>query len=377
MPTYMTSLGRFLPGAPIPTGDVEAYIGAVGADEAVRDHVLSTSGIRTRHYVIDHEQQTRYSSVDLCEHAIRAAIEPRGIDVDDIGLLTVATSGGDLIGPSLASMVHGRLESPPCEVASINGLCCAGMIALKSSWLQLEAAQHDRAVVCASEITSRLFKSSRYGNVERDENGRLAFDMAFLRYLLSDGAGAAVLERAPAPEGLSLRVEWITVTSYANTTQPCMYVGSPTAQADRSWLDYPTFAEAEADGALALRQNMRLLPRLIKTAADECQRLMQVGMVRPDEISHIAVHYSTEALKPRAQREFARRGLDIGSDLWYSNLPEVGNIGCAAIFVILDGLMRTGRLQPGEKILCFVPESGRFTVSFALLTVVGPDDEGA
>src|SRR5262249_54385358 len=153
-------------------------------------------------------------------------------------------------------------ESPPCEVVSVNGLCCAGMIALRSAWLQLEAAQHERAVVCATEITSRLFKSSRYADVERDENGKLAFDMAFLRYLLSDGGGAAVLERAPAACGLSLRVEWVTVTSYANTTAPCMYVGASSSEADQSWLDYPTFSQAEAAGALALRQNMRLLPRL-------------------------------------------------------------------------------------------------------------------
>jgi 3-oxoacyl-[acyl-carrier-protein] synthase-3 len=37
---------------------------------------------------------------------------------------------------------------------------------------------------------------------------------------------------------------------------------------------------------------------------------------------------------------------------------------------MLEELFHSGRLQPGEKILGFIPESGRFSTSFVLLTVV-------
>src|SRR5436309_13871797 len=40
---------------------------------------------------------------------------------------------------------------------------------------------------------------------------------------------------------------------------------------------------------------------------------------------------------------------------------------------MLEEAMNGGRFTPGQKILLMVPESGRFTVSFALLTCVGPD----
>jgi 3-oxoacyl-[acyl-carrier-protein] synthase III len=120
---------------------------------------------------------------------------------------------------------------------------------------------------------------------------------------------------------------------------------------------------------------MRLLPRLVKTGADEYVRLHEQGLIDVDEIDHVAVHYSSETLKPFAEREFARRGLEIASDRWFSNLPTVGNIGCAAIYVILEEMLASGRVEQGQKILCFVPESGRFTISFMLLTAVGPGDE--
>ena len=57
-------------------------------------------------------------------------------------------------------------------------------------------------------------------------------------------------------------------------------------------------------------------------------------------------------------------------EMWYSNLTRVGNIGSAAIFVILDEMMTDGLIKDGDTLLCMVPESGRFVVSFMHLTAV-------
>src|SRR5260221_431473 len=48
-----------------------------------------------------------------------------------------------------------------------------------------------------------------------------------------------------------------------------------------------------------------------------------------------------------------------------------GPTSAASIFVMLDELFKSGRLKPGQRILCMVPESGRFIISFMHLTVVG------
>ena len=52
------------------------------------------------------------------------------------------------------------------------------------------------------------------------------------------------------------------------------------------------------------------------------------------------------------------------------NLKTVGNVGSASIYLALDALMASGKLRPGHRILLSVPESGRFTYAYALLTVV-------
>ena len=63
-------------------------------------------------------------------------------------------------------------------------------------------------------------------------------------------------------------------------------------------------------------------------------------------------------------------GFAIAEDKWFTNLTTKGNTGAASIYIMLEELFHSGRLRSGEKILCFVPESGRFSTAFMLLTVV-------
>jgi 3-oxoacyl-[acyl-carrier-protein] synthase-3 len=60
----------------------------------------------------------------------------------------------------------------------------------------------------------------------------------------------------------------------------------------------------------------------------------------------------------------------IPKDRWFTNLTKYGNTGSASIYIILEELFNYNRLSIGEKILCYVPESGRFSSSFMFLEVV-------
>jgi 3-oxoacyl-[acyl-carrier-protein] synthase-3 len=61
----------------------------------------------------------------------------------------------------------------------------------------------------------------------------------------------------------------------------------------------------------------------------------------------------------------------IPEERWFTNIYEKGNVGAASIFLLLDDLMRSGRLRPGQRILLAVPESGQCIMAYAGLTVVG------
>lgn len=52
----------------------------------------------------------------------------------------------------------------------------------------------------------------------------MAFEKDFLRWMLSDGSGAALLQTEPNKEGLSLKIDFLETRSYAGQYETCMYM---------------------------------------------------------------------------------------------------------------------------------------------------------
>lgn len=200
-------------------------------------------------------------------------------------------------------------------------------------------------------------------------------DTDFLRFMLSDGAGAAVLEPAPSPHGNSLRIDWVEILSHAGERPPCMIAGAnfgEDGELGPSWIDYESFEAASADGAINLKQDLRLLEDVVELGVDGFEQLTQRGLVRREEIDWVVCHYSSELLRGRVFDELRRRDLAMDDHRWFSNLTTRGNVGSASLFVLLEELVRQPGLEPGQKILVMIPESGRFINAFVHLTVVGP-----
>lgn len=369
---YITSMGKFLPGAPVDNDSMEDYLGRVdGKPSRVRARILKQNGIQTRHYAIDREQKTLFSNAQMAAHAVRQAMDRGATAASEIDFLAAATSQGDFPLPGFASSVHAELDIPSCEIATLHGICASGIMALKTAMLQVAAGERTTAVACASEFTSRLFKASRFDAQEGVKQHSLSFDTEFLRWMLSDGAGAAILEGSPGNSGLSFQIEWIELKSFANRFEPCMYVGphkngGPIA----SWLDYPSYHAAADDGAINLRQDVRMLGDVVKYAVHGLLDVAARKALAPTSVDWLVAHYSSHVFRDQSYELAAKAGFDIPQERWFSNLSTVGNVGSASIFVLLEELLYSGKLQPGQKVMCLVPESGRFLFGYMLLKVV-------
>lgn len=192
--------------------------------------------------------------------------------------------------------------------------------------------------------------------------------------MLSDGAGAAFLTDQPAPNRLSLRIDWIDLVSFANELETCMYAGA-TKNEDGSltgWRDQPSQADAEKEGAFLIKQDVKLLNReIVITAADRTlPRLMDRYGLKADEIDWFLPHYSSDYFRLQLYERMKDVGFDIPLKRWFTNLSQKGNTGAASIFIILEELFRSGKIEKGQKLLCFIPESGRFSMCYMLLTAV-------
>ncbi len=163
MKAYITSMGTFLPGEPIGNDEMEEYLGKIGGKPSrARRRILQQNRIQTRHYAIDRQQKSLFSNAGMAARAVQDAITRNGFRLEDIDFLAAATSQGDFPLPGFASMVHAELGCPPCEIATLHGVCASGVMAFQSALLQLRSGHKRTAVACASEFASRLFKSTRF-----------------------------------------------------------------------------------------------------------------------------------------------------------------------------------------------------------------------
>jgi 3-oxoacyl-[acyl-carrier-protein] synthase-3 len=365
---YITSTGSFLPGPPIGNDAIEEVLGLVnGQRSRLKSRILKSNGIRSRHYAIGRDGRTTHSNTEMAVAAARDCIDRAGVGADAIGMLSCATTQGDLVLPGFGSMVQAGLDLSEVELITTHGICSCSLMAVKAAANALRVGDHSTALVVGSELASRLFKHTRYEAAGGYE--AVDFNSEFLRWMLSDGAGAMLLETRP--RGPALRVDWIRSFSHADAFPVCMSIGSPTDASDaRTWQDFATYAEAEAAGALLIRQDVRLLEHIVKLGVDGALRLIHEGLLDMRRLDHLLCHYSSHHFRGKIFDMLQMAGAAVAEEKWYTNLYERGNTGCASIFIMLDEFLREGRARVGDTILCMVPESGRFNTAYMHLTRV-------
>jgi 3-oxoacyl-[acyl-carrier-protein] synthase-3 len=374
---FITALGRFLPGDGVPNDGMEDVLGRIGGKPSRFGPIaLGQNGIRTRHYALDRNGRTEWTNAKLAAAALADALSRSELSGTDIDFLAAATTQNDVLVPGFASMVHGESGFGPLEIASFQSVCASVMMGLKAATLQVRAGGKCAAAVVGSEFASRFFQPGFYeGTGLVDAQGRLPTDAEFLRWTLSDGASAAILEPRANQRGLSLKVEWVELRSFADRFEACMWGGGARDASTGDiapWSLARNVDEAVQRGDFVLRQDFRLLQRLLPVWVGEFLRLIDLGLIRVGEIDWFVCHYSAESLRRDMMSLLEKAGCHIPPEKWFSTLPEVGNIGSAAILASLGALADSTRLRAGQRILCAVPESGRCVISFALLTAVGP-----
>jgi len=374
---YITNVTKFLPNAPVSNDEMEEYLGMIdNRPSKARRIVLRNNGIVNRHYALAKGGEPTHSNAELAATAVNMLFDER-FKKEDLQLLASGTASPDQVMPSQASMIHGLLDVPPIEIASFSGSCCASMQAMKFCYLSILSGNTSNAVCTGSEILShwmlaKYFEKETENESKLKENPLLAFEKEFLRWMLSDGAGAVLLENKPAGK-LPLRIDWIDIRSYANEKETCMYAGAdkgPNGELlgwcrfePEDWLNKSIFS---------LKQDTRMLGDfIVKMGARFLKEIIESRNFDIHSIDYFLPHLSSEFFRETIFKELASLGIDIPGEKWFTNLSTVGNVATVSFILMLEELMRTHDLKKGQKILIQVPESARFIYAYALLTVCG------
>lgn len=375
---YINNIAKFLPNEPVSNDEMESILGMVnGKPSRSKNIVLRQNGIKNRYYAIDKKGEIRYSNADITALAIKN-LENKNFSIKDIEVLSCGTSLADQLLPSHSSMVHGKLGNNPLEVISPSGVCCAGMHALKYAYLSVLSGQSNNAVSTGSEVISTLLRADKFQKEMNctntlEKNPILAFEKDFLRWMLSDGAGAALIENKPNTDGISLKIEWVDTISYANELDACMYAGSDKNENGelKGWKEFDPELWLEKS-IFSVKQDVKLLDKYVVnrciTALANSLNKRKIDSFK--DVDYFLPHLSSMYFKQKLYDELKVQGIEITDEKWFTNLTKVGNVGSASIYIILEELFHSGNLKKGEKILLMVPESGRFSYAYAYLTVV-------
>lgn len=379
---YITSTGSFLPGPPIDNDTMESILGFVNGEASrYRRTILRSNGIKQRHYALNDEGKPTFLAEKMAVNAINNALTLGHQQANQVEMIAAGTTMPDILAPGFASMVHGSFGGNPMDILSCAGICGAGAAALKAASNTVKIGQHRMAVSVAAERPSTFMRGSRFlkesqvsGERTDAEEGFQYFNADFLRWMLSDGAGAVVMENTPAKERISLKIEWIETLSFANELPTCMYLGTNKTReygVENSWLWDQTIAEADSKGKLLLRQDVKLLgENIVDIVVRAAKMLKDKGLLNSDEVDHYLPHISSFFFRDKLNESMNKHGVGIDLNKWFTNLKDKGNTGSASIYIMLDEAYRNKLFKPGEKILLMIPESGRFSVTYAYLTAV-------
>jgi 3-oxoacyl-[acyl-carrier-protein] synthase III len=381
MNVYINDIGIYLPGEGVSNEEIEAVLGKIdNIPSRAKRIVLKNNGIQTRYYAIDRESGAlTHTNAQLVAEAVRALSPHEGFTPDAIECLCCGTTSPDLLFPGHALMVLGELGLPPVEAVSTAGICISGMTAFKYAYMNVATGMSANAVATGSELSSSFMRSRFFGNGQpRDESiGKkpiVGFDTDFLRWMLSDGAGAAYLASRPNETGPSLRVDWIDYLSFAGELDTCMFGGGVKTEDGCvvGWRQVEDLEQANPRELMAVHQDIRLLDgTIVATMERALAASIEKHDLKAEAVDWFIPHYSSTYFRPKFFEALERMGFTIPYERWFTNLIQTGNTGSAAIYIILAELLKSGRLEKGQKLLCFIPESGRFSHCFMQLTVCG------
>lgn len=361
MNCYITGTGSFLPGNAINNEDISKYIGTLEGESEIKEKILRMNGIKQRYYALDRHQGPTHEVYDLAALAVKDCLD-NCKNKESIGYLSTGTTNAPLVAPGLASILHARLAEmgilkESIEINSNSGICTSAAQSMINACRVVRLGEQSSALSVGVDQPSDILKStsidvpSDRDSYPEDIKNSKWFMSVFLRFMLSDGAGAFLIEDKPAPDRMSFQVNWTHSKSFAHEAPLCMKLES------RSLL--------LSQDVNVLNQYMSQYSRKSVISAMEANN-DQLGSYRI-VLPHLSSYFFRRMML-KIIRELCSDSEET-VDHW-TNLETVGNTGAASIYLMLNEYIESHELNGGDKILLFVPESGQFNFVIISLTVV-------
>jgi 3-oxoacyl-[acyl-carrier-protein] synthase-3 len=307
--------GSYLPKKIVTNHDLEKMVDTT--DEWIR----SRTGIERRHIAADGE-----TTVDLAEHAARAALEAAGVAPAEVDFIAFGTTTPDLVFPNCGTLLQQRLGCRGVPAFSVETACAGFMYALSIADKYVRSGEARRALVIGAETLSRITDWSDRATA----------------VLFADGAGAVVLEPAPTPGVLSTHLH------SDGEYKDLLYCGSGVSKGFGSKLAI----------SMAGSEVFKVAVTKLGHVVDET--LAANGLDRT-ALDWLVPHQANIRIIQATARK-----LDLPMERVIVTVQDHGNTSAASVPLALDVAVRDGRIRRGELLL-LEAFGGGFTWGSALV----------
>jgi 3-oxoacyl-[acyl-carrier-protein] synthase III len=251
--------------------------------------------------------------------------------------------------PTASVRIQDGLGIDRCVEISIHANCTSAYKALLVAYDFIKSGRYKNALVLSSGISSSELRAEYYNQpiVKKEE--------LFLRYFLSDGAGALVLQADNSYQA-GLYVESVYIESAGGKKPSAMknhrpaYFMNPKEEFEKGYHHLSQMFQNELranfhepDGSVFFNG----LKRMLKKYPTDLSRL-----------KFFQVNFPSKHIAEMVIEECAAIG--INKDTLYSKMSTMGYTGPPMVFICLDKMFHEETFIPGDLVLSFVTEVSKF-----------------
>lgn len=298
----ITGSGHSLPKKILTNEDLSRMV------DTSHEWIVSRTGIEQR-YILDESETLSDLAYDAAKRAVDMAMEQGELcDVKEIDMIIVATTGSDRSFPSTSCEVQGKLGADHAFCFDISAACSGFVYALHTAECMMRAKSYRHVLVIGADALSRF----------------LDWQDRSTCVLFGDGAGAILLKLSEDGESDILGVD----------------LGSDGSRGD--CLVRENFA---TDHFLHM-QGQEVFKFASRTVPDSIEKCLQKANIARKDIKHFILHQANMRIITSVAHRFG-----IAMERFPGNLNRVGNTSAASIPILLDELIREGRIARGDLIV--------------------------
>lgn len=356
--------GSYLPGKPVTINEVDDILGKLDNAppkiskwlERMKSLMEQMLEVETYHYAISPEtKEFTDDNITMSVKAARQALQNAGLKASDIDFIVYGSSHQDQM-PTASVLIQEELGIELCAEISIHSNCTSAYKAFLTAFDFIRLGRAKNALVVSSNMSSSELRASYYNQeiVKKEE--------LFLRYFLSDGAGALILSRDDSGNtGLYVCDAYIESAggkkpAGMRNKRPAYWM-NPKEEYEKGYHHLAQMFNENLSAYFHEENGSVFLHGL--------KRMLDIQKPDLSKLKYFQVNFPSKHIAELIIEEC--KSIGINRDTLYTEMSKMGYPGPPMVFITLHKILTEEKLEKGDLVMSFVTEVSKFMQAGFLL----------